>query len=138
VLSFNKAMQRLTWLTSHNSVTSLRNIFHNGIIKCCSWPAPSFSHVPCYYYLSIYISIYLCIYLSICLSIYLWLYSPSLGLGSFSVSLSFIQPVGLWTRFQPIARPLPAPRTAQTENPCLKRDSNPRPQCLSGRRQFMS
>jgi hypothetical protein len=45
-----------------------------------------------------------------------------------------------WTEDPPVARPLPAHRTAQTQNkhrhPCLKGDSNPRSQYLRGRRQF--
>jgi hypothetical protein len=43
-----------------------------------------------------------------------------------------------WTGDQPLTRPLPAHRTTQTQNkhrhPCLEWDSNPRLQCLSGRR----
>jgi hypothetical protein len=59
------------------------------------------------------VSIYLSIYLSICL----WLYNPLLGLGRFFSFLIFYT-VGRtpWTGDQPVARPLPAQRTAQTEN----------------------
>jgi hypothetical protein len=48
-----------------------------------------------------------------------------------------------WTVDQPVARSLPA-HTGQHKHsinahwhPCLKRDSNPRSQNLSGRRQYM-
>jgi hypothetical protein len=55
--------------------------------------------------------------LSIYLFIYLWLYSPFLGLGRF-FSFLFFYTVGrtLWTGDQPVARPLPANRAAQTQN----------------------
>jgi hypothetical protein len=51
------------------------------------------------------------------LPIYLWLYSPLLGLGSFFSFLIFYT-VGRtpWTGDQPVERPLPAHRTAQTQN----------------------
>jgi hypothetical protein len=49
--------------------------------------------------------------------IYLWLYSPSLGLGSFFIFLNFYAvSITPWTGDQPVARPLPAHRTAQTQN----------------------
>jgi hypothetical protein len=50
------------------------------------------------------------------LSIYLWLYSPLLGLRRFFSFLIFYT-VGNtpWTEYQPVARPLPAHKTAQTE-----------------------
>jgi hypothetical protein len=61
---------------------------------------------PCYF-----------IYLSIYLSIYLWLYSPFLDLGRFFSFLTFYT-VGRtpWTGDQAVERPLPAHRTAQTQN----------------------
>jgi hypothetical protein len=49
-----------------------------------------------------------------------------------------------WRGDQPVTRPIPTHRTTQTQNKltckhqCLKWDSNPRSQCLSGQRQFMS
>jgi hypothetical protein len=57
------------------------------------------------------------IYVYITLLIYLWLYSPLLGLGRFFSFLIFYT-VGRapWTGDQPTARPLPAHRTAQTQN----------------------
>jgi hypothetical protein len=64
-------------------------------------------------YLSVYLSIFhLSNYLSDCLSVY----SPLLGLGRFFSFLIFYT-VGRvpWTGDQPIARPLPAYRTSQTE-----------------------
>jgi hypothetical protein len=48
-----------------------------------------------------------------------------------------------WTGDQPVTRPLPTHRTTQTQNRCtqthpwLEWDSNPGPQCLSGRRLFL-
>jgi hypothetical protein len=85
------------------------------------------------YYLSIYLSIY-SIYGSTALF---------LDLGRFFSFLIFYT-VGRtpWTGDQPVARPLPAHRTAQTrkkahKHPFVKWDSNPGSQCLSGRRQFM-
>jgi hypothetical protein len=51
------------------------------------------------------------------LSIYLRLYSPLLDLGRFFSSLVFYTVVRTpWTGDQSIARPLPAHRTAQTQN----------------------
>jgi hypothetical protein len=51
------------------------------------------------------------------LSIYLRLYNPLLGLGRFFSFLIFYT-VGRtpWTSDQPVARPLPAHRTVQTQN----------------------
>jgi hypothetical protein len=66
-----------------------------------------------------------------------------LGLASFSVFL-ILYTVGRtpWTGDQPVARRLPTHRTTQTHNkrnyPCLQRDSNPRSQSWSGRKQFTS
>jgi beta-lactamase regulating signal transducer with metallopeptidase domain len=56
-------------------------------------------------------------YLSICVSIYLWLYSPLLALGRF-FSFFIFYTVGRtpWTGDQPVTRPRPAHRTAQTQN----------------------
>jgi hypothetical protein len=67
--------------------------------------------------LSSSLSIYLSIYLSVCLSIYLWLYSPLLDIGRFFSFLIFYT-VGRasWTGDKPVSRPLPAHRTAQTQN----------------------
>jgi hypothetical protein len=50
----------------------------------------------------------------------------------------------IWTGDQPITRPLPTRTTTQTQNkskhghPCLEQHSNPRSQCPSGRRRFVS
>jgi hypothetical protein len=72
----------------------------------------------------------------------LWLYSPLLGLCRF-VSFLTLHTVGRTpsTGDQHVARPLPTHRTAQAQNKrtqcrhsCLKWGSNPRSQCLSGRR----
>jgi hypothetical protein len=62
----------------------------------------------------------------------LWLYS---GLGHL-VSFLILYTVGRtpWAADQTVARPLLTHRKIQIQN---KLDSNPRPQCLSGRRQFM-
>jgi hypothetical protein len=61
------------------------------------------------------------IYLSTYLSIYLWLYGPLLDLGRFFSFLS-LHIVGRTTSTedQPVARPLPAHRTAQTPNKCTQ------------------
>jgi hypothetical protein len=55
------------------------------------------------------------------LSIYVWLYSSLLNLGCFFSFLIFYT-VGRipWMGDQPIARPLPAQRTAQTHNKCTQ------------------
>jgi hypothetical protein len=51
------------------------------------------------------------------LPIYLWLYSPLSGLGSFfSFFIFYMVGRTLWTGDQPVARPLPTHRTAQTQN----------------------
>jgi hypothetical protein len=66
-------------------------------------------------------------YLSVNLSVYQWLHSPLLGLGRFFSSLIFYS-VGRtpWTGDQPVARPLPAHRTAQTQNKHTIQTSMPR------------
>jgi hypothetical protein len=63
---------------------------------------------------------------------YQWLYSRLLGPGCF-FSFVILYTVGRtpWTGDQSVTRPLLTHRY-----PCLKWDSNPRPQCSSGRRQF--
>jgi hypothetical protein len=55
--------------------------------------------------------------MSVGISIYLWLYSPLLDLGRFFSSL-FFYTVGRtpWTGDEPVTRPLPTHRTAQTQN----------------------
>jgi hypothetical protein len=51
------------------------------------------------------------------LSKYLWLYSPLLVLGRFfSLLIFYTGGRTPWTGDQPVARPLPAHRTAQTQN----------------------
>jgi hypothetical protein len=77
-------------------------------------------------------------------TVYLWLCSPLLDFGRFFSFLIFYT-VGRtpWTGDQPVSWPLPAHRTARTQNklthrhPCLEWDLNSRSQCLSGRRRFM-
>jgi hypothetical protein len=68
-------------------------------------------------YLSVCLTISLSIYLSICLTIYLWLYSSLLDLGRF-FSFLILYTVGRtpWTGDHPVARPLLAHRTTQTQN----------------------
>jgi hypothetical protein len=76
--------------------------------------------------------------------LHLWLYSPLLDIGRFFNFLIFyIDSRSPWTGDQPVTRPLPA-HTGQHKyrinahrHPCLKWDSNPRSQFLSGRRRFM-
>jgi hypothetical protein len=76
-------------------------------------------------------------------SINLWLYSPLLELGRF-FSLLILYKVGRtsWAVDKPVARPLPTRQHKHRINldihPCLMWDSNPRSQCLSGRRPFMA
>jgi hypothetical protein len=76
--------------------------------------------------------------------LHLRLYSPLLDLGRFYSSLIFYT-VGRtpWTGDRPVARPLMHTgehkhRINAQRHPCLKWDSNPWSQCLSGRRQFIS
>jgi hypothetical protein len=81
-----------------------------------------------YFLISIYLSIYLSIsYLSlIYLSIFPWLCSPLLGIGCFFSFLIFYTVCRApWTGDQPVTRPLPAHRTAQTQN---KRSQTSMPQ----------
>jgi hypothetical protein len=68
-------------------------------------------------FLGIISTIYLSIYLPLYPFVYLWLYSSLLGLGRFFNFLIFYT-VGRspWTEDQPVARPLPAHRTAQKQN----------------------
>jgi hypothetical protein len=63
----------------------------------------------------------------------------------FIFSFAILYTVGRtpWTGDQQVARPLPT-HTGQLKyrikayrHPCLEWDSNPRPQCISGRRQFI-
>jgi hypothetical protein len=82
------------------------------------------TYTDCYRDLSIYLSIYLSVCLSVWhLSIYLsiyeyqWLYSPLLDLGRFFKLLILCTICRApWTVDQPVASPLPAHRTAQTQN----------------------
>jgi hypothetical protein len=73
-----------------------------------------------------------CIYLTI------YLYSPLLDLGSLW-SFLILYTVGRtpWTGDQLITRSLPTHRINAHRHPCLEWDSDPRSQCLSGRRRFM-
>jgi hypothetical protein len=81
--------------------------------------------------LSIYLFIYLSIYLSVCLSIYLSIYlfiyvpiylsiygsTALVDLGQFLIFFIFCTvDRTTWTSDQPVARPLPTHRTAQTQN----------------------
>jgi hypothetical protein len=76
----------------------------------------------------------------------LLLYNIFLGLGHlFSFSILYMVGTTPWTEDQTVARPLPAHRTAQTQNkrtqyryPCLEWDSNPRSQRSSERRKLMT
>jgi hypothetical protein len=81
-------------------------------------------------------------YIAIC-SISLWLYSFLLGLGRFFNFLIFYT-VGTtpWTGISPsqgsyLHTGQHRHRTNEHRHPCLEWDSNPRSQCLGGRRQFM-
>jgi hypothetical protein len=79
-------------------------------------------------YLSIYLSVCLSIYLFICLSIYLSIYLTALcwTLTAFFSFLIFYTVGGTpWMGEQPVARPLPPHRTAQTQN---KRTQTSKPQ----------
>jgi hypothetical protein len=76
----------------------------------------------------------------------LWLYGPLLDLGCFFQFLN-LNTVGRtpWTGDQPVERPLPIPRTTQTQNkhtqyrhPCVEWDSNPQSHRSSERRKFQS
>jgi hypothetical protein len=63
----------------------------------------------------------------------------------FNFVIFFFNTVGRtsWTSDHSVARPLPKHRSTQTQNkrthrhPCLERDSKPRSQCSSERRQFI-
>jgi hypothetical protein len=85
----------------HSFTTQKTTLFTGTSVRT---PNPKFS-----FYLSVCLSIYL--------SIYLWLYSPLSGLGRF-VSFLIFYTVGRthWTGHEPVARPLPAHRTTQTQN----------------------
>jgi hypothetical protein len=64
-------------------------------------------------YFLVSVSVYVCMHVSI----YLWFYSPLLRLGRFFSFLNFYTGGRTpWTRDQPVARPLPAQRTARTQN----------------------
>jgi hypothetical protein len=66
---------------------------------------------------STYLPTYLPTYLSIYLSIYLWLYSPFVeSWPFFNFLMSYAVDRTSWTGDHPVARPLPAHRTAQTQN----------------------
>jgi hypothetical protein len=55
--------------------------------------------------------------LSVCLCVYLSIYSPSLGLGRFfSLLIFYTVSRTPWTGDHPVARPLPAHMTTQTQN----------------------
>jgi hypothetical protein len=75
-------------------------------------------------------------------TILLWLYSPLLGLGHFFGFLIYTQSVGLLGRWISSSQGF-CLHTEQHKHilnayrhPCLEWDSNPRSQCLSGRRQL--
>jgi hypothetical protein len=69
----------------------------------------------------------------------LWLYSPLLDLGRFFSFLIHTQSVGLLGRgISPSqGRYVHKHRINVRKHQCLEWDSNPRPQCSSGRRRFM-
>jgi hypothetical protein len=81
----------------------------------------------------------------ICLSVYLSIYDSTalVKLGRFfSFFISYTVGSTPWMGDQPVSRPLPAYRTAQTQNKCtqtsmLQVGFEPTYQCLSGRRRFM-
>jgi hypothetical protein len=89
------------------------------------------------------VGLYFVTIISIYLSIYLWLYSLLLGLGCFFIFLIFTQAVGLlgWGISPSQGRWLYTGqhkhRINVNRHPYLKGDSNPWPQCSSGRRRFM-
>jgi hypothetical protein len=77
-------------------------------------------------------------------SIYLWLYSYFVTHWPiFSFFIFYTLGRSPWTGDEPVARPLPAHTGVHKHRinahrlPCFKCDSNPRPQCLSGRRLFV-
>jgi hypothetical protein len=82
------------------------------------------------------------IYLSIYLSIY-GSTAPFLNFGRFSISWSFTQSIGLLelgispSKGRYLHTGQHKHRINIHRHPCLEWDSNPRQQCLSGRRQFM-
>jgi hypothetical protein len=75
---------------------------------------------------------------NISLSLSLWLYSPLDPGRLFSFLILYTDCRTSWTSDQPVARPLPTHRTAQTQNKgthrhlCFDWDSNPGPHCSSG------
>jgi hypothetical protein len=90
-------------------------------------------------YLPVYLSIYPC--LSTCLSIYLSIYDSTalVDLGRYFSLLIYTQSVRLLGRgIRPSqGRYLRTEQHTHTHRyPCLKLDSNPRSQCVSGRRRF--
>jgi hypothetical protein len=97
-------------------------------------------------YIHCWISIYLSVCLSVCLSIYISICGSSAlcwALAAFQ-SLNPIHTVGRipWTGDQRVARPLPRRITTQTQKKRTQTSMPPvgfelRPQCSSGRRQFM-
>jgi hypothetical protein len=77
---------------------------------------PFVLHVPPISFFLMY-TIYLSVYLSIYLSIYVWFYSSLLDLGRlFRFSIPYTVGRTPWTEDQPVARPLPAHITTQTQN----------------------
>jgi hypothetical protein len=70
-------------------------------------------------------------------SVYLWLYSPRRPQPLFQFLNLYTVSRTPWTGDQAVARPLPKHRIKANRHPCLERDSNPRSQRSSGRRQFM-
>jgi hypothetical protein len=94
-------------------------------------------------YLPTYLPTHPSIHPHISLSIYLWLYSPLLDFGRFLSFLIFYTINSTpWMGVSPLqGRYLHTGQHKHRINThihqCLKWDSNPRSQCLSGRRQFM-
>jgi hypothetical protein len=88
--------------------------------------------------LSSWYTVCVCVCVCVCiLYIYIWLCSPLLDLDRyFSFLIFYTVSRTPWTGDQPVARSLPAHRTAHKHrHPCLEWDSNPRSQCSSGRRR---
>jgi hypothetical protein len=83
------------------------------LLAFCKWTSDICKTAKNAHQISVYLPTYLSLYLSACL----WLYSPLLGPSRFFSSLIYYT-IGrtLWTGYQPVAKPLPAHRIAQTQN----------------------
>jgi hypothetical protein len=147
----------LRWNKKHSAVIPQTFVLHP---ECCSclriWLngcliAP---YLSVYLSLSVYLPIYLSIYLSVCLSIYLSIYlsiclsmalQPFVGPWPLFLFLDlFMQSVGLLgqgmnpSQCRYLRTGQHKHRINPHRHPCLKWDSNPRSQCLSGWRHSMA